>query len=121
MKTPSEWAREWCHPPTYTRTISRAEFEVLIEAIQRDALSDIMADTTAQEEFEITKATCEKLEMDVEFWKSELEKMRLKWHEARRYLRAANRGAERNAMVMKIQSQDISRLLKRIEQLEKRI
>lgn len=90
--------------------------EYLIEAIQRDALSSPMADTTAQQEFEITKSQCEKLEMVVEYWKAEVERMRAKWHEARRYLRAANKGAQRNAEARELAH---LRLLKYIEGVKK--
>lgn len=95
MKTPQEW-----------REIAKRQSgkflhtEDLIEAIQQDALSDTMANTTAQEEFEMTKAMCEKLELDMDFWKAKHEAMRQKWLEARRYLRAANKGAERNAVAL---------------------
>jgi len=43
-------------------------------------------------------------------------KMKDKWHEARRYLRAANKGAERNNMVMRLQAQTINEMLLKTKQ-----
>jgi hypothetical protein len=116
MKTPEEWKHELCKHGE--KVITWGDWYELIEAVQRDALTDTMADTTAQEEFEMTKSACEKLEIDVQYWKESWALMRDKWHEARRYLRAANKGAERNNQVMRLQSYDISRLLERIKELQ---
>lgn len=93
MKTPHGWKLEFQENLENFET----DYVAMIEAIQRDALTDTMADTTAQQEWEMTKSMCEKLEENIEFWKAEVEKMRQKWLEARRYLRAANKGAQRNA------------------------
>lgn len=101
MKTTGEWKEHLKdYPDSKTLTLELLDWNFtrqFIESVQRDALSSPMADTTAQQEFEMTKGQCEKLEMDVEYWKAEVERMRVKWHEARRYLRAANKGAQRNA------------------------
>lgn len=82
--------------------LSEPAFRQVIEAIQKDALSDCMADTTAQQEFEMTRDMCNKLEDNVETWKEMYEEMRSKWLESRRYLRAANKGAERNHAALQL-------------------
>jgi hypothetical protein len=114
MKTPEQWETQWYYDWENTRT-SHLQF---IEAIQRDALNSPFANTTDQKELEMMKAACDKFEIDVAYWKESWALMREKWHEARRYLRAANKGAERNNQVMRLQSYDIERLLERIKQLE---
>jgi hypothetical protein len=122
MKTPEEWMGYLKdHPDSKQPTVellSWAVLEQLIVAIQRDALSSPLANTTDQEELEMMKAACDKFEIDVAYWKESWALMREKWREARRYLRAANKGAERNNQVMRLQSYDIERLLERIKQLE---
>jgi hypothetical protein len=92
--------------------------EQFIEYVQRDALNSPFANPTDQEELEMTKQACRELEHIARLWQKNYEEMKTKWHEARRYLRAANKGAERNNQVMRLQSYDISRLLERIKELQ---
>lgn len=107
MKTPDQWETEWFYSEVNTRT-SHIEF---IEAIQKDALSDPMAQTTDQQELEMAKniAMNERIRADQLY--DEMMRMRAKWHEARRYLRSANKGAERNNMVMQLQAATIQKFL----------
>ena len=98
MKTPYAWKLEFEANLENFET----DYVAMIEAIQRDALTDTMADTTAQEEFEMTKSMCESLKQQIEWCKERSREMQNKWHEARRYLRAANKGAQRNAEALEL-------------------
>lgn len=109
MKTPEKLLNE---PFPFDQMEGWDNAVAWIEAIQHDALTDTMADSTAQEEFEMTKSMCKSLEEQVEFWKEKAQEMRDKWHEARRYLRAANKGAQRNAEALELAQ---LRLLKYIQ------
>ena len=71
-----------------------------IEEIQKDALSDPMANTTDQQEHELLGDIAENLQYQLEVRTAELDAMRAKWLEARKHLRAANKGAERNAQAL---------------------
>lgn len=107
MKSPEEWMEEWFptnDSPNWPIVLTKAH----IEAIQRDALRMANCPEDLLEQAEIN---VKDFDEKMEFYKS-------KWHEARRYLRAANKGAERNNMVMRLQAADISSLLERIKQLE---
>jgi hypothetical protein len=80
MKTSSEWMEEWFpsnDSPNWPIVFTKDH----IEAIQRDAIEHLHNNDMPESEI----------------WKDMYEEMRLKWHEARRYLRAANKGAQRNA------------------------
>ena len=99
MKTPTEWMEEW-FPAMDTSNWPIAFTKAHIEAIQHDAR--------------------ESMEHAVQDWIAKAEEYKINWHQARRYLRQANKGAERNNMVMRLQAADISSLLDRIKQLEQR-
>lgn len=103
MKTPQEW-REIAKQQTASKMLT-TDF---IEEIQKDALSDPFAQTTDQQEFEITKMVCDDLAEDVSVWKKKHEEMREKWLSARRHLRAANKGAERNAIILQLAASRIN-------------
>lgn len=96
MKTAEEWMSE------YERMqINYFEnFDEFIEAIQQDALSDPMAQTLDQHELELVKDIAENLVYQLQIRDAELEAMREKWLQARKHLRAANKGAERNAQAL---------------------
>lgn len=109
MKTPAEWVDYHLENyPSYSTPALK-----FIEAIQRDALP-------TNEKLELAHDVNENLEFQVELLTDSVEYFKDRWHEARRYLRQANKGAERNNMVMRLQAVDISRLLERIKQLEQR-
>jgi uncharacterized small protein (DUF1192 family) len=114
MKTPEQWETQWYYDWENTRT-SHLQF---IEAIQRDALNSPFANTTDQEELELAHDVNENLGYRIELLTDEVARYKAKWHEARRYLRAANRGAERNNQVMRLLASDVDRLQQRIKQLE---
>jgi hypothetical protein len=104
MRTPEEWMRWHLHNhPTRTAPL----FEV-VEAIQKDALSDPMAQTLDQHELEMVKDIAENLEYQLQVRTQELAEMREKWHEARKHLRAANKGAERNAVALQLAASRIN-------------
>ena len=92
MKTPEEWqvffAEKMMHHASYP--VPPLEF---IEMVQRDALSDPLASATDQQELEMAQSRADQLH-------DQLLKMREKWLEARKHLRAANKGAERNAVAL---------------------
>lgn len=78
------------------------EMKTIIKTIQQDVLKSCQLSESL-------------LEDEIEGWKDMYEEMRLKWHESRRYLRAANKGAERNAQVIQLQAHTISKLLARLK------
>ena len=117
MKTPEEWRAEYLHNARQHGE-TMADLEQFIVAIQRDALNCPFANTTDQKELELAHDVNENLGYQIELLTDEVACYKAKWHEARRYLRAANKGAERNNQVMRLQSYDIERLLERIKQLE---
>jgi hypothetical protein len=117
MKTPEEWRAEYLHNARQHGE-TMADLEQFIVAIQRDALNSPFANTTDQKELELAHDVNENLGYQIELLTDEVAYYKAKWHEARRYLRAANKGAERNNQVMRLQSYDIERLLERIKQLE---
>ena len=92
--------------------------EQFIEYVQRDALNSPFANTTDQEELEMAHDVNENLGYQIELLTDEVAYYKAKWHEARRYLRAANRGAERNHMVAQLATERSIRLYERIKQLE---
>jgi hypothetical protein len=110
MKTPYEWEQEALNTPGFLTSDYRISWE-FIEAIQRDALSDPMVQTTDQQELEMAEQIAFNHRILVDELRDELSKMRAKWHETRRYLRQANKGAERNNMVMRLQAETIHNLL----------
>lgn len=81
MKTPEEWVEDLKDHPDCkfpSTTLMSMDFcKALVEAIQRDASDDL-------------KLEVRRLNHNIEVYKE-------RWHQARRYLRAANKGAQRNA------------------------
>jgi len=115
MKTSTEWMDNLKdHPDSKRPTLdlmSWAFLETLIEDIQRDALNSPFVNTNDQQELEMMRDTNQRLAESVGIWEDKYKEMRAKWHEARRYLRAANKGAERNNQVMRLQAHEISKLI----------
>lgn len=111
MKNPYEWqsyfAENLMHQTSYP--VPTAEF---IEMVQRDALSDPLANISDQRELEMAQMIADNERIRADQLHEQMMKWREKYHEARRYLRAANKGAERNNMVMRLQSETIKKLLK---------
>ena len=114
QKTPYEWEQEAINTPGYLTSDYKLAWQ-LIEAIQRDALSDSMVQTTDQQELEMAKSVAVNERIRADQLNFELLKMRYKWHETRRYLRQANKGAERNNMVMRLQAETIHNLLAKLK------
>ena len=111
MKTPEEWIQlSGIFQRIPVSEITYAE--MLVEDIQRDALSDPLTKVTDQQELEMLKDDLQKQASMILHYSNKAQTYKEKWHEARRYLRAANRGAERNNMVMRLQAQTISNILK---------
>ena len=115
MKTPLEWENEALNTPGVLTSDYRIAWE-FIEAIQKDALSDPMAKITDQQELDMAneRAANERIRGDQLY--DEMMRMRNKWHETRRYLRAANKGAERNSIALDLCRRRCLDLLKRIQQ-----
>lgn len=97
MKTPEEWDQELLSNPFKWKSSFH-----LIEDIQRDALSDRMANTTDQQELEMARSIADNERIRGDRLYDEMIQMRAKWHEARKHLRAANKGAERNAIALSL-------------------
>lgn len=96
MKSPEEWAEE-------TNSFSLmgwADYVQFIKDIQCDALSDPLANATDQQELEMTRSAAMNERIRADQLHDQLLKMREKWLEARKHLRAANKGAERNAVAL---------------------
>ena len=96
MKSPEEWAEE-------TNSFSLMGWKCyvqFIEDIQRDALSDPLANATDQQELEMAQSAAMNERIRADQLHDQLLKMREKWLEARKHLRAANKGAERNAVAL---------------------
>ena len=107
MKTVEEWRDIIRHmpPEEYMRYN-------LIEEVQKDALSDPLANISDQRELEIAQSIAYNERIRADQLHEQMMKWREKYHEARRYLRAANKGAERTNMVMRLQSETIRKILK---------
>jgi hypothetical protein len=112
MKTPEEWqtyfAENLMHHASYP--VPPIDF---IEMVQRDALSDTMANTTDQQELEIAKSIAYNSQIRADQLHEQMMKWREKYHEARRYLRASNKGATRNAQALELMTFRFNALMKR--------
>ena len=101
MKTPKEWqvffAEKMMHHASYP--VPPLEY---IEMVQRDALSDPLANSTDQQELEMARSAAMNERIRADQLHDQLLKMREKWLEARKHLRAANKGAERNAVALNL-------------------
>ena len=115
MKTPLFWVDLWSHKKHFDLIGTYGEAIELVEAIQKDALSDPMVQISDQQEIELNKDIARQMEKTIERLQTELAEMRRKWHESRRYLRAANKGAERNAQVMQLQAHTIINIRAKIQ------
>lgn len=102
MKTPEFWINLWSQSGAFDLIDTTAEAAELIEAIQKDALSSLLPQTTDQEELEMAKAIAENERIRADQLEEKLQWMKERWHESRRYLRAANKGAERNALALQL-------------------
>lgn len=71
-----------------------------VEAIQTDAIEAANPPLTNQQELELAHSIADNERIRADQLHDQLVKMREKWLEARRYLRAANKGAERNAQAL---------------------
>ena len=114
MKTPQEWALE-------TNSFSLMGWEdyvQFIEDIQRDALSDPLASATDQQELAMAKSAALNERIRADQLHDQLLEMRERWLEARRYLRAANKGAERNAIALSLATERNIRYRKLNEELQ---
>lgn len=116
MKTPEAWMEEYISHQIHHGDIL-ADLEQFVVAIQRDALNDPFANTTDQQELEMSQSIARNERIRADQLYDQMMKMRARWHEARRYLRAANKGAERNSQVIRLQAYEISQLREQIKQL----
>lgn len=97
MKTTQEWLAYY-----WQEQGSGMVMTEFIERIQKDALSDPLANLSDQQELELAKSFADNERIRADQLHEQLLKMREKWLEARRYLRAANKGAQRNAEVAQL-------------------
>ena len=110
MKTPEEWidlSGIFQRIPVSELTYAK----MLVEEIQKDALNDPYDQTTPQRELGIAQSIADNERIRADQLHAEMMKWREKYHEARRYLRQANKGAERNNMVMRLQAQTINEMI----------
>ena len=99
MKTPDEWFEIWDkRPPMTTFAESRAR----IEEVQKDALNTPMANISDQRELEMAQFHADIERIRADQLHEEMIKWRDKYHEARRYLRQANKGAERCSVALEL-------------------
>ena len=78
------------------------DYVQFIEDIQQDALSDPLASATDQQELEMARSAAMNERIRADQLYEQMVKMRDKWHEARKHLRAANKGAERSHTAMQL-------------------
>jgi hypothetical protein len=101
MKTPQEWQifffEHQMHHASYP--VPPIEF---IELVQKDALSDPMASATDQQELEMARSIAINERIRADQLYEEMMKMKDKWHKTRHHLRAANKGAYRNALIAEL-------------------
>jgi hypothetical protein len=116
MKTPMNWLleshkfdNEW-HDKDF-----KLKWLELIEAIQLDALGTAIL-KNSDKELANARAIASNERIRANQLHEEMMKWREKYHEARRYLRQANKGAERNNMVMRLQAQTINKMLLKTKQ-----
>lgn len=91
MKTPYEWEQEALNTPEFIKSDYRLAWK-FIEAIQRDAIEHLHNNDMPESEI----------------WMDMYTEMREKWLSARRHLRAANKGAERNAIILQLAASRIN-------------
>jgi hypothetical protein len=116
MKTPEEWNEEYRDEVRRARVVDMKHlFTKFISTIQRETLADYMFQTTDQQELDMAKQIAYNERIRADQLHEQLLKMRDKWHETRRYLRQANKGAERNNMVMRLQAETIHNLLAKLK------
>lgn len=84
MKTPQEWIDENSQSGALDLIDSTSDAVELIERIQKDAIEHLHNNDMPESEI----------------WMDMYTEMREKWLEARKHLRAANKGAERNAQAL---------------------
>lgn len=108
MKTAEEWIDENSQSGALDLINSTSDAVELIEAIQKDARDDTFTDTSVQQEYKILKDINEILQHKIDTQYEELASMRQKWLDARKHLRAANKGAERNAVALQLAASRIN-------------
>ena len=108
MKTPHDWKLE------FERNLENfeADYPAMIEAIQKDALSDPMASPTDQQVLQWAKNEATVLDAQLTSLEQAHRRLHEKWLEQRRYLRAANRGAQRNARALELATARYSELIR---------
>lgn len=100
MKTSHQWIEENSLSGALDHINSTQDAIEFIEAIQHDALSDPLANASDQQELEMARSSAMNERIRADQLHEQLLKMREKWLEARKHLRAANKGAERNAVAL---------------------
>ena len=95
MKTAKEWDLQ-----VKTALPDYPVFRELVEAIQRDAVEAVGTPLTNQQEIELAQSIAANERIRADQLHEQLLKMREKWLDARKHLRAANKGAERNAVAL---------------------
>jgi len=111
MRTPKQWVYLWSQSGAFDLVDSILEGEKIVEAIQKEALSSPMANISDQRELELAQSIADNERIRADQLYEQMIKWRNKYHEARRYLRQANKGAERNNLVIQLQSEQIKKLM----------
>ena len=119
MKTPEEFLEDLkTHPDCRfpdPEILSWGFLRNFIEVIQLDAIGATIL-KNSDKELATARAIASNERIRADQLHEEMIKMRAKWHEARKHLRAANKGAERNNMVMRLQAQTINEMLLKTKQ-----
>lgn len=110
MKTPAEWMILW------KARLDWKSFAELVDMIQQDALRapdcwDVV----------ILRDSIKALDQALDSKSAEVERYRQKWLEARKHLRAANEGAERNAIALSLATERNIRVNKTNQELHKQL
>jgi hypothetical protein len=111
MRTPKQWVHIWSQSKASNLINSILEGEQIVEAIQKEALSNAMTKISDKKELETAQTIISNQRIQNDFLNQEVIKWREKYHEARRYLRQANKGAERNNLIIQLQSEQIKKLM----------
>lgn len=103
MKTPEEWVKEWFNPNRANPHKDQGDFlPTIIKDIQKDALSGPMARTTDEQEMSFLRNAFKESEEEIKRITYNCEVYKERWHETRKHLRKANKGAERNAIALQL-------------------
>jgi len=110
MRTPKQWVHIWSQSKASNLINSILEGEQIVEATQKEALSNAMKKISDKKELEIAQTIISNQRILTDYLNQEVIRWKEKYHESRRYLRQANKGAERNNLIIQLQAELINKL-----------